>query len=168
MMMRRVFSSSVQKAAYSSSARALAEPAAAASAQMIINFNTPHASVHNKKAVEQVILPGAAGVYGITHGHSPIISQLEPGVVTVIHVGGAIDKYFVPGGFAVTQANSVTDISVPEAVLLTDFEESHIRANNAEAVQLLASSAEGSVGKATATIQLSVNSAIARALNITL
>lgn len=57
---------------------------------------------------------------------------------------------------------------MPEAVALTDFDESAVRASNAAANALLASSAEGSVAKATATIQLSVNSAIARALNITL
>jgi hypothetical protein len=86
-MMRRVLTTGL-RASYTSSARALAEPAAAtSSAQLVINFCTPHAPVHNKKVVDQVILPGAAGAFGITHGHSPIISQLEPGVVTVIHVG---------------------------------------------------------------------------------
>jgi len=60
------------------------------------------------------------------------------------------------------------DISVPEAVSLTDFDESALRANQAAANSLFASSAEGSVAKATATIQQNVNSAIARALNITL
>ncbi len=57
---------------------------------------------------------------------------------------------------------------MPEAVLLTDFDESAVRASYAAANSLLAASAEGSVAKATATIQMSVNSAIARALNITL
>ena len=57
------------------------------SSDFIINFVTPHAPIFNKKAVESVILPGAAGEYGVSFGHSPIISQLEPGVVTVIHVG---------------------------------------------------------------------------------
>lgn len=85
--MRRVLSSGMQKAAYTASARALAEPAVATAAHMTLNFNTPHAAVVNKKLVEQVVLPGAAGVFAVTQGHSPIISQLEPGVVTVVHVG---------------------------------------------------------------------------------
>jgi F0F1-type ATP synthase epsilon subunit len=63
---------------------------------------------------------------------------------------------------------SAKDISVPEAVLLTDLDEQAIRANHAAAGQLLNSSAEGSVGKATAMIQMSVNSAMARALGFTL
>jgi hypothetical protein len=53
-------------------------------------------------------------------------------------------------------------------VLLTDLDESAIRANQAAASQLLSSSAEGTVAKATATIQMTVNSAMARALGITL
>lgn len=87
--MRRVLSTGVKRACYSSSARAMAEPAAAtnAAAQLTINFSTPHAPVHKGKVVDQVVLPGAAGAFAVTHGHAPIISQLEAGVVTVIHVG---------------------------------------------------------------------------------
>lgn len=57
---------------------------------------------------------------------------------------------------------------MPEAVLLSDLDESAIRANQAAAAQLLNASAEGSVGKATAMIQMDVNNAMARALGITL
>ena len=89
-MMRRVLSTGLKTASYSSSARALAEPASASSVQFVINFCTPHAPIYNKKVVESVVLPGAAGAYGVTHGHSPIISQLEPGVVTVIHIGVSV------------------------------------------------------------------------------
>lgn len=64
-----------------------ASAATSSSSEFIINFVTPHAPIFNKKVVESVILPGAAGEYGVSFGHSPIISQLEPGVVTVIHVG---------------------------------------------------------------------------------
>ena len=86
--MHRVLSTGLKRASYTTSARVLAEAAPASSAaQLVINFCTPHAAIHNKKVVDQVILPGAAGAFGVTHGHSPIISQLEPGVVTVIHVG---------------------------------------------------------------------------------
>jgi hypothetical protein len=79
-----------------------------AAEQLTLNFTTPHAPVYTNKLVEQVILPGASGEYGVTAGHSPLISQLEPGVVTVVHIGGAMETFFVPGGFALTHANSVT------------------------------------------------------------
>lgn len=85
--MRRAFGNGLKRA-YSSSGRACAEPVVASSnADLIINFCTPHQPIYNKKIVEHVIIPGAAGEYGITAGHSPLISQLEPGVVQVIHVG---------------------------------------------------------------------------------
>jgi hypothetical protein len=60
------------------------------------------------------------------------------------------------------------DVSVPEAVPLADLDESSVRASHAEATALLNSAAEGSVGKATAMIQMSVSSAMARAMGITL
>jgi hypothetical protein len=68
--------------------RGFAAPAEnAAAAQLVLNFCTPHAPVYNKKVVESVILPGAAGEYGVTAGHSALISELKPGVVTVVHSG---------------------------------------------------------------------------------
>lgn len=58
-----------------------------ASTQLKLNLTTPHTPLYNKKVVDKVILPGAAGEYGVTAGHSPIISELKPGVVSVVHVG---------------------------------------------------------------------------------
>jgi len=137
----------VAKRAYSSSGRAQAEPAVAGSVNFVINFCTPHAPVYSNKVVDSVTLPGAAGEYGVSYGHSPIISQLEPGVVSVIHIGGAVEKYFIPGGFAITKADSTTDISVPEAVPMADLDEASIKTCFAEASAAASSSAEGSVAK---------------------
>lgn len=64
-----------------------AAPAAAAGAQMILNFTTPHQPIYKKHPVSMVIIPSESGEYGVSAGHSPIISQLKPGVVTVIHQG---------------------------------------------------------------------------------
>ena len=91
-MMQRIATSAAWKRTYSSSAKALlAEPAAAAASsssnELVLNLCTPHEPIHHKKVVEQVVLPGAAGEYGVTAGHAPIISQLQPGVVKVHHVG---------------------------------------------------------------------------------
>lgn len=46
------------------------------------------------------------------------------------------------------------DISVPEAVPLSDFDETAIRSSFAEATSLLNSSSDGSTDKVTAMIQL--------------
>lgn len=68
--------------------RGFAQAAEAAPAtQLTLNFVTPHTPIYTKKVVSQVIVPGAAGEFGLTAGHSPIISELKPGVVTVVHAG---------------------------------------------------------------------------------
>lgn len=32
-----------------------------------------------------MIIPGSEGEYGVTVGHSPIVSELKPGVLQVLH-----------------------------------------------------------------------------------
>ena len=69
----------------------------------------------------QVILPGEDGEFGVTAGHSPMISQLQPGLVTVVHTSGESEKFFVSGGFAITKTEG-TDVSCPEAFPLSEFD----------------------------------------------
>lgn len=90
------------------------------------------------------------------------------GIVTVIHTNGTDEKFFVPGGFAMTHANSTTDVSVTEAVPLSELDESAIKSGYSAAVSAAASAADGSVAKATANIQVNVYVALARAVNISL
>jgi hypothetical protein len=59
------------------------------------------------------------------------------------------------------------DVSVPEAVPLSDLDESAIRTGHANAVKVASSSAEGSA-KAVAQIEVNTYSSMARALGITL
>jgi len=83
------------KRLYSSTARRFAEAASSAPATaLVLNFVTPHAPIMNKKTIASVTIPGEAGEYGVTVGHSPIISQLQPGIVTITHTG-VINNYFV-------------------------------------------------------------------------
>jgi len=59
--------------------------------------------------VSQVIVPGAAGEYGVTADHVPVVAQLKAGVLQIMHESaGEPEKYFVPGGFSITHDNSVT------------------------------------------------------------
>ena len=64
-------------------ARAFSDAAPATA--MTLNLSTPHENIYQGKTVDKVLLPGESGEYGVTVGHSPIISQLKPGVVSVIH-----------------------------------------------------------------------------------
>ena len=75
---------------------------------LTFNFTTPHQPIYTNKIIDKVELPGEGGEYGVTAQHSPIISQLAPGLVTVHHINGENEIFFIPGGFAITHANSVT------------------------------------------------------------
>lgn len=76
--------------------------------------------------LEQVLLPGVEGYFGVKANHVPIIAQLQPGVVE-LHDGAEISKYFVSGGFAFVHPNSVTDICVLEAATLDQFDSTAVK-----------------------------------------
>ena len=42
------------------------------------------------QSVDRVVIPGMEGVYGVTAGHTPIVAEMKPGVVNIVHtaVGG--------------------------------------------------------------------------------
>ena len=50
-------------------------------------------------AVESVVVPGADGQFQVFAGHAPVMTTLQPGIVTV-DAGGAPKRLFVLGGFA--------------------------------------------------------------------
>jgi len=58
-------------------------------------------------AVEQVVVPGSEGDFGILAGHSPFVSTLRPGILT-IHGDGQPKRLFVRGGFAEVSAGGLT------------------------------------------------------------
>ena len=75
-------------------------------------FNFPFEIV-----VDLIIVPGVTGEYGITAGHTPIISELKPGLVQIFHSqDDEPEKYFVSGGFSFTHANSVTDVTAGKSI----------------------------------------------------
>lgn len=76
--------------------------------------------------LEQVLLPGVEGYFGVKANHVPIIAQLQPGVVE-LHDGADVTKYFVSGGFAFVHPNSVTDVCVLEAATLDQFDSTAVK-----------------------------------------
>lgn len=105
-MLSRVVRSTTLKLA----SRTMSTEAAAAATAVKLNFSLPHESIYHNVDVQSVILPGAAGEYGITANHVPYVAQLKPGVVQILHdeASAEPEKYFVPGGFALTHADSST------------------------------------------------------------
>jgi hypothetical protein len=65
---------------------AAAAPAAGAGLVLKLNFCTPHTPIYTNHSIDKVMLPGEIGEYGITAGHSPLISQLKSGVVLIQHL----------------------------------------------------------------------------------
>jgi F-type H+-transporting ATPase subunit epsilon len=65
------------------------------------------ASVYSGE-VEQVIASGIMGDLGILPGHAPLLTELQPGPIRVIHDGGHEENYYVSGGFLEVQPDVVT------------------------------------------------------------
>ena len=94
---------------------------------------------------------------------------MKAGVLQILHTdGGDAEKYFVPGGFALSHENSVTDITCPEAVPLDDLDGSAISSAFADAKKEYDSAEDGSEAKAEAQIDMEVNRAMAAALGTTI
>ena len=57
---------------------------------------------------------------GIYPGHSPVLTTLRPGVVTVTRDGGAAERIFVKGGMAEVNPQGLTllaEVAIPMAEL---------------------------------------------------
>lgn len=148
--------------------RAFATDAAAASAtptKVTLNLNTPYESFFKNAQVDLVQIPGLVGEYGVTAGHTPIIAQLKPGVIKV-HVEREKDvqSFFTPGGFALTHANSTTDIACVELVKVEDIDASAAEAGLNKYKAALATAAEGSQDKIDAQIGVETHQAMLAAV----
>jgi F-type H+-transporting ATPase subunit epsilon len=59
------------------------------------------------EAVDSVNVPGANGELGILPGHTPLISQLQTGVLSYAQ-GGTVHRLHVSGGFVEVNADRVS------------------------------------------------------------
>eukprot|EP00239_Pterosperma_sp_CCMP1384_P000681 CAMPEP_0197845766 /NCGR_PEP_ID=MMETSP1438-20131217/2653_1 /TAXON_ID=1461541 /ORGANISM="Pterosperma sp., Strain CCMP1384" /LENGTH=212 /DNA_ID=CAMNT_0043457189 /DNA_START=127 /DNA_END=765 /DNA_ORIENTATION=+ len=129
------------------------------------NFFMPHSVEMNEEEVDMVLVPGAAGDFGILPGHVPTVAQLRPGVMTV-HKGDGdenIQKYFVSSGFAFIHANSTAEVCAVEAVPLEQLDPQSVAQSLEEYTKLL-TSADDDYAKAQAQIGIEVCSAMNSAL----
>ena len=70
--------------------------------------------------VASVTIPGTEGEMGIYPGHSPVLSTLRPGIVTVYRDGGSTDRIFVKGGMVEVNPQGLTllaEVAIPVAEL---------------------------------------------------
>jgi len=132
-------------------------------AKLTFNLLAPHAAIFSKKEVDQVIVPGADGMFGILPGHVPTISELRPGTVEVTIAPGEVEKYFVSSGFAFAHADSTLDVCAIEAVKFEDLDPALIASGKSEAEAELARATD-EVEKAKAQIAVEVYTAMTESL----
>ena len=149
-------------------AAADADAAADEATQVNLNFSCPHGSIYDNQKVDIAILPGVAGEYGVTAGHTPVISELQAGVVQIYHAqdDAEPEKYFISGGFAFTHKNSTTDVCAVEAFKLDELDGDVAKANMEEFERQMDAAPADSKERAEAQIGHETNKAICIALEV--
>ncbi|OAL31144.1 hypothetical protein AYO20_08379 [Fonsecaea nubica] len=112
----------------------------------------------------QVNIPAESGEMGILAQHVPSIEQLKPGLVEIIEESGGSKQFFLSGGFAVVQPDSVLSINAVEGFPLEDFSEEAVKSQIAEA-QKIASGSGSEQDIAEAKIELEVLESLQAAMN---
>lgn len=72
--------------------------------------------------VEMVVAAGSEGELGVSYGHAPLLTALEPGPVRLIKQGGEEEIYYLSGGHLEVQPYVVT-ILADTALRADDMDE---------------------------------------------
>ncbi|OOV87350.1 F0F1 ATP synthase subunit epsilon [Oceanospirillum linum] len=100
--------------------------------------------------VELVVAAGVLGDLGITPGHAPLLSELQPGPVRVSIQSGGEEIFYVSGGFIEVQPNRVT-VLADSAVRAKEIDEAEAAEAKAAAARSLSNqSSEFEYSKAAA------------------
>lgn len=70
---------------------------------------------------DEVIAPGADGLFGVRPGHTAYLAVLQPGLLTVKEGGGVEQRFFVAGGFCEV-ADDVVRVLADVAELLENID----------------------------------------------
>ncbi|KAJ4268788.1 hypothetical protein NW762_002856 [Fusarium torreyae] len=98
-----------------------------------LSLALPHQAIYKSQDVVQVNIPAESGEMGVLANHVPSIEQLKPGLVEVVEESAGSKQFFLSGGFATVQPNSILSINAVEGYPLEDFSADAIRAQIAEA-----------------------------------
>ncbi len=82
---------------------------AANSAVLRVTLALPHRTLVKDAEVRQVDMQTSVGAVGVLAGHTPAVFEVRPGLVRLIGPASNTDEkaYFVSGGFAVVEGNSM-------------------------------------------------------------
>jgi len=68
-------------------------------AKLTVEVVTPEKRILSMQ-VDEAVVPGGDGLFGVRPGHTAFLSLMEPGVLTLVSENGTRrDRFFVSGGF---------------------------------------------------------------------
>ncbi len=70
---------------------------------------------------DMVTVPGTEGYMGVMAGHSPVISTLRPGTISVQGASEGDVRFFIRGGFAEITAGKIT-VLAEEAIPMAELD----------------------------------------------
>jgi F-type H+-transporting ATPase subunit epsilon len=106
--------------------------------------------------VEMVVATGTLGDLGISYGHAPLLTALEPGPIRIQPQSGDEQVYYLSGGFLEVQPGIVS-VLADTAIRADDIDEAAALEAQKEAEQALANqSGEFDYGRASAQLAAAV------------
>ena len=100
--------------------------------------------------VEMLVATGSEGELGITYGHAPLLTGLQPGPVRIKTQKGEEEIFYISGGFLEVQPHVVT-VLADTALRAADMDEAAAKEAKAKAEQALANQGDNiDYGKAAA------------------
>jgi F-type H+-transporting ATPase subunit epsilon len=125
-------------------------------AKLNVDIVTPEKRILSVQA-DEVICPGFTGLFGVRPGHTPFLSLMEPGALT-LKDGSTTQSWFVAGGFVeVGEENGATRVAV-----LADQAEPASAIDVAAAQQRLTQAQERLKALSETDVQFDVQTAIVR------
>lgn len=112
--------------------------------------------------VELLVAAGSEGDLGVSYGHAPLITSLEPGPVRVKKQDGDEEVFYVSGGYLEVQPHAVT-VLADAALRADDVDEAAAEKAKQEA-ELAYTNQSGEVDYSRAAVQLAEASAQLRTL----
>jgi F-type H+-transporting ATPase subunit epsilon len=83
--------------------------------------------------VDEAIIPGAKGLFGVRPGHAPFLSVMEPGPLTLKDAASGTQTFFVAGGFVTVGGDKVLVLAdQAEVITAIDVESARARLEEAQ------------------------------------
>lgn len=105
--------------------------------------------------VTLAIIPGEAGEFGVLPKHSPLLSSLKPGVVTLTTEDGETKRIFVAGGFADVTPEQCT-VLAEQAVNVDDLNQAELEKKIADLKEDIGLAGDDAIKKAHIVNEISI------------